>query len=129
MAKAVYTIAFDEKLDMVVMEWNDYATSREFREGTEFMLDLLIKHNCSRVLADIRDMTIIGLEDRTWMENDFLPRAIRQGFKYIAITTPTSYFNKVAVEDISYKIDKKKLTLHFCETLEQGKQWLQVLPK
>jgi len=129
MTKAVYTIFFDEKLDLVVMEWNDYATSREFREGTELMLDLLIKHNCSRVLADIQDMTIIGLEDKIWMENDFLPRAIRQGFKSIAIITPKAYFNKVAVEDISYKIDKKKLTLHFFDNLEEGKQWLQTLPK
>ena len=96
-----YNIYFDEKTDAVVMEWHGYATSIQFKEGTELMLNTLIRHNGSKVLADIRDMTLIGMEDQQWINEVFLPRATKFGFKAIAIIKPRSYFNKVAVETIS----------------------------
>lgn len=124
-AEDVYNIYFNPELNAVIMEWSGYATSGQFREGTELMLNTLIQNKCSKVLADIRHMTLIGMEDQKWMENNFLPRSIKFGFKKIAIITPTSYFNKIAVENISYKVDKEKLSIHIFDNLEQGTQWLK----
>ena len=120
-----YNIYFDKEIDAVVMEWHGYATSRQFKEGTELMLNTLIKHNCSKVFADIRDMTLIGMEDQQWINEVFLPRATKFGFKAIAIIKPHSYFNKIAVETISYKADKEKLTINFFDNVEEAKAWLK----
>ncbi len=120
-----YDIHFNETLNTVIMEWNGYATSGQFREGTELMLNPLIQSKCAKVLADVRNMTIIGMEDQQWMETNFLPRAIKFGFKKAAIITPISYFNKIAVENISYKVDKEKLWIHFFDSLEEGTEWLK----
>jgi len=120
----IYNIYFDKDLNAVVMKWNGYATSDQFREGTELMLNVLIQNNGSKVLADIRDMVLIGMDDQKWMESNFLPRAIKFGFKEIAIIKPTSYFNKVAVETISYKVDKEHLIINFFDSLEDGRKWL-----
>ncbi len=67
----IYNIYFDEQLGAVVMEWDGYATSGQFREGTELMLNLLIQHRTSKVLADVKDMIMIGKEDQEWMNTDF----------------------------------------------------------
>ena len=93
-----------------------YATSEQFREGTELMLNYLIQHKCSKVFANIRNIILRGMEDQKWLESDFLPRAIQFGFKEIAIVKPKSYFNKVAVESISYKVDKEKLSINFFDS-------------
>ena len=69
-----YRIHFDEAIGSVVMEWHGYATSSEFKEGTELMLNTLIRHNTFKVLADIRNMTIIAGEDQDWLHSAFLPR-------------------------------------------------------
>jgi hypothetical protein len=106
------------------MEWNGYATSKEFKQGTELMLNMLIKNNCSKVLADIKDMKIIAMEDQQWLNEEFLPRATTFGFKAIAIVKPLYYFNKVAVETISYKVDKEKLTMNFFDNTEEAREWL-----
>ena len=116
----VYDVFFDTEINSVVMEWNGYATSRQFREGTELMLNTLIKNNSYKVLADIKDMTLIGREDQEWLDTDFLPGAIKFGFKAIAIVKPDYYFNKVAVESISYKVDKEKLVINFFDNIEQA---------
>ncbi len=120
----VYNIYFNEEIDAVVMEWDGYATSKQFREGTELMLNMLIKHQASKVLADTKDMLIIGMEDQQWMDMEFLPRAIKFGFKAIALIKPDSYFNKVAIESISYKVDKEKLMINFFDSIEEAKLWL-----
>ena len=124
----IYNIYFDEAANFVVMEWDGYATSNQFREGTELMLNTLIKNNAAKVLADIKDMVLIGLEDQQWLESYFLPRAIKFGFKAIAIIRPENYFNKVAVESISFKIDQKKLKMNVFDSLEEAKLWLSTIP-
>ena len=120
-----YDVYFDKEINSVVMEWHGYATSRQFKEGTELMLNTLIKNNSSKVLADIRDMTLIGMEDQQWINDVFLPRATKFGFKAIAIIKPQSYFNKIAVETISYKVDKEKLTINFFDNIEEAREWLK----
>ena len=119
-----YDIYYDHEINSVVMNWHGYATSRQFKEGTELMLNTLIKHGGTKVLADIREMTLIGMEDQQWINDVFLPRATKFGFRAIAIIKPRSYFNKIAVETISYKVDKEKLTINFFDNLEKAREWL-----
>jgi ferredoxin-NADP reductase len=120
----IYDIYFDAAKGFVVMQWNGYATSAAFREGTEYMLQVLKEHRASKVLADIRDMVLIGMEDQHWLDTDFLPRATAAGFRAIAMIRPVHYFNKVAVETISYKVDKEKLAINFFEDRAEAEQWL-----
>ena len=120
-----YHIYFDQPINAVVMEWKGYATSDQFKEGTEYMLRTLYSNNASKVLADIKDMVIIGMEDQQWLDTNFLPRAMQAGFQAIAIVKPDYYFNKVAVESISYKISKDKLIINFFDNVSEAKEWLR----
>ncbi|HEX9979628.1 MAG TPA: STAS/SEC14 domain-containing protein [Flavobacterium sp.] len=122
-----YNIYFEHDLDAVVMEWHGYATSLEFREGTELMLNTLIKNDTFKVLADIKNMTIIAREDQEWLDTVFLPRATDFGFRVIAIVKPEHYFNKVAVESISYKVDKNKLSINFFDNVDNAREWLSLI--
>ena len=121
----VYTIYFDNEIDSVVMEWDGYATSAQFKEGTELMLNTLIQNHSFKVLADVKDMILIGMEDQEWLNTHFLPRAIKFGFKAIAIIKPDNYFNKIAVESVSYKVDKDKLAINFFDNITEAREWLQ----
>ncbi|HEX8269986.1 MAG TPA: STAS/SEC14 domain-containing protein [Flavobacterium sp.] len=123
----VYNIFYDRVIDAVIMEWRGYATSAEFKEGTELMLNILMKNATFKVLANIKDMTIIAKEDQEWLDADFLPRATEFGFKVLAIVKPDHYFNRVAVESISYKVDKNKLAIQFFNNLADAKSWLNLI--
>jgi hypothetical protein len=80
------------------MDWNGYAASAQFIEGTELMYNLMVEHKTPKVFANIKDMTLIGREDQNYVIYSFLPRAIQAGFRAIAIVKPVSYFNAVAIE-------------------------------
>jgi hypothetical protein len=120
----VYDIYYDQATGIVVMNWNGYATSEQFREGTETMLALLLANNAGKVLGNIKEMVIIGREDQLWLENIFLPRAIKFGFKAAAFVKPDHYFNKVAVEEFTHKVDPEKLAINFFDTAAEAKEWL-----
>lgn len=124
----VYNIYYEPAIDSVIMEWKGYATSQEFKEGTELMLKMLIKHNTFKVLAAVKDMTIIAREDQEWLDTDFLPRATERGFRVLAVVRPLSYFNKVAIESISYRVDKNKLAINFFNDESDAKEWLSLIP-
>lgn len=119
-----YYISFDAEANYVLMDWDGYATSNEFKEGTEYMLQLLKENNASKVLADIKDMTIIGREDQSYVQFDFLPRAIDAGFRAIAIVRPVSYFNAVAIETLSYRVMETVVQMRVFDDIEQARKWL-----
>src|SRR5690349_17119982 len=119
-----YHIFYDDTDGYVCMEWTGYATSSQFRQGTELMLEFVIKHRTGRVLADIKDMVLIGNEDQQWLLHNFLPRAIAAGFQLLCIVTPDNYFNKVAVETVSYRVDKDKLSINFFANLGDAKKMI-----
>lgn len=123
----VYKIYYHNDGKYVVMEWNGYATSQEFREGTEKMLQVLIENKADKVLGDIRDMVIIGQEDQKWLNDIFLPKAILSGFKAIALIQPIHYFNKVAVESVAFKVKKELLRINFFSEYKEAKAWLESL--
>jgi hypothetical protein len=91
------------------------------------MLNTLIKYNTFKVLADIKNMTIIATEDQDWLHSAFLPRATDFGFKVIAIVKPEQYFNQVAVENISNKADKNKLAINLFNNVENAREWLSLI--
>ena len=128
MESSSYKITYDAEANCVVMKWDGYSTSAEFRQGTETMLNMVIFHNTSYVLADIENMVLISQDDQQWLEREFLPRAINFGFGALAIIRPKSYFNKVAVESISYKINPQKLPIRFFNRVADAKEWLKSIP-
>ncbi len=124
-----YNVYFDTNINSVVLEWHGYSPSKEFREGVELMLNALIQNNSSKLLADIKEMKLIGLDDQLWINNDFLPRAIKSGFKTVAVIEPEDHFNKVAVASIVDKIDAEILNVKFFPDLEDAKTWLKSFDK
>jgi hypothetical protein len=125
MSLSGYQVFHDVNHNCVVMQWQGYFTSPEFRKGTEMMLDKLIESKVHNVLADVREMMLIGREDQHWLENNFIPRAVQSGFRAIAILRPQSYFNKVAIESVSFKVEHEKLRIAFFDSDEEALVWLK----
>ncbi|WP_040496435.1 hypothetical protein [Fulvivirga imtechensis] len=120
----IYQIQFDSQNQWVTMLWEGYVSSIDFREGTEMMLNLLIENRTSKVLANIKDMLLIDKEDQQWLQNYFLPRAMRFGFRTLAIVKPTSYFNLAAIEEISTGIREKEFKIELFDSVKDAQNWL-----
>lgn len=124
----VYRIFSAEGEGFITMEWTGYATSQQFREGTEKMLAELKTRKAGKVLGDIEQMVLIAKEDQDWLIHTFLPRALESGFKAIALIRPVHYFNKVAIETVLQNIPSHVLNVRMFDNKEDAKTWLTSLP-
>lgn len=122
-----YQIYYVQAGHYVRMDWDGYATSAQFKEGTELMLKTLKQHGATKVLADVKDMTIIGREDQNYVQFNFLPRAIDGGFRAIALIRPVSYFNAVAVETMSYRVKQTVVQMRIFDNEEDAIAWLDTI--
>lgn len=121
-----YKTYWDGANGWIVMDWDGYANSQQFIQGIENMYKLIKEHNASRALANLRDMTLIALQDQYYIYS-FLPRAIEAGFRAIAIVKPTSYFNAVAIETLQYRVNETVVQMRVFDDKELAKQWLMNL--
>ncbi|GAL83163.1 hypothetical protein MYP_389 [Sporocytophaga myxococcoides] len=124
--RPVYDIFYNPDLNVVVMNWYGYSTSRQLKSGSEKMLATLVEHKANKVLANIKDMILISTEDQNWIEHSFIPRSSEKGFKAIAIVKPTSYFNRVAIENIATKVENRDLVqIKIFDHEEEAIAWLK----
>lgn len=126
-SKKTYHIYYDAAEGFVRMEWDGYATRDEFREGTEYMLKVLVENKASKVLADVKDMTLIAKDDQNYVQYNFMPRAVERGFKAIALVKPDNYFNAIAIETISYRVKELQVQIRIFDDVDAAREWLRNL--
>ncbi len=79
------------------------------------------------MLADIKEMTLIGKDDQSYIQYNFLPRAIERGFRAIALVRPVNYFNAIAVESILPRAEALRIRMRVFDDLGEAKAWLRSL--
>lgn len=122
-----YQIYYNPVLASVVMEWQGYASSREFREGSEKMLTLLLENKASSVLADLTRMKLIALQDREWILQSFLPRLLAAGLRAIAFVRSHDYYNQLSIGTVVYEIEPSQLAVEYFYSVPEAESWLKSL--
>lgn len=120
-----FQVYYDPTFEGVVMKWKGYFTSEQFREGSERMFKCLKKYKVSKVLGLIKEMTLISNEDQKWLDSFFLPKAVEHGFGYCALLRPENYFNRVAIENVTYKVDDHRLQIRIFDSEDEAREWLK----
>lgn len=120
-----YSFAYDSNINSVIMILKGYFNSYMFRKVRENLLHLIVKHKVSTVLVDTIDMNLISTEDQKWLNEDFLPRAIKQGYKACAVVNSKYYFTRVSLQAIADKVDKSIFDLRFFDDKDSAMVWLK----
>jgi hypothetical protein len=118
------TVDYDAEVPCVIMTWRGYATTGEFRAANERVLAALAERKASRLLGDIKEFVLIGSDDQAWLSNDWIPRAVQAGLRKVALTSPTFYFNRVAVESVGQRLDPDALVLRHFDDRAAARAWL-----
>ena len=86
----ICSIGVDESVPCLRVSWKSYATSAQLRFILEHVLQMLKRHNLTRILGDDAAIPVIHSEDQVWIANNWFPRAIEAGWRVSANRTPTS---------------------------------------
>lgn len=124
-AEFVCTVGYDAEVPCVTMAMKGYATTPLFRGTNERVLQCLKESGAHSLLGDVTDFILIGAEDQIWLNENWIPRAMEAGLNRVALTQPTYYFNRVAVETVSQRARSERLTIGFFADLAAARRWLK----
>ena len=119
------TIHWDESLQAVWMEWKSYCEGADFRSALDAGLTLIRQKRTSRWLADLRLLGPVRQDDQQWANNDWFPRAVAGGVRFMALVSPRAAVARLSVKQIMSKVDEVNLiTAHF-DDIEAARAWLR----
>ena len=74
--EGVCTVTHDPEVPCVVMLWQGYATSAQFRAANERVLAVVKETKAQKLLGDVSRFVLIGSEDQAWLNQNWIPRAV-----------------------------------------------------
>jgi len=99
-------------------------TRKLFNAGYEKVL----KEGGSKWLSDNRNLKPWKQEDVAFINEDWLPRMLKAGWKYWAIIEPEDTMGNLSMKNFIDLYQEQGLELKFFHNLEDAKAWLESLP-
>ncbi len=128
--EGVAAIYWDAASQALCPEWKSFSVSdKEVKNVLENLLIFIAQKNCDRQIINT-GKTLGGFSEeiQEWLGNDWIPRAVKAGMKYVATVTPKNamaqlsndYWQEVST-DIGFVTIN--VTSH-----EDGQEWLKKFP-
>jgi hypothetical protein len=122
----ICSVEVDASVPCVAVIWKRYATSLQLRFVHENILTLLETHDLHAVLGDDTALPIILAEDRRWIADDWMPRAIASGLLAAASVKPSASWGQAAVSSVQGILAQHMETGSF-DDRETARRWLQAV--
>ncbi len=117
------TVFFEPTLDAVVVEWQPDQES--FSPVLEYMLQLMQRHRTGKILAKVTSLTLSESPQLDWFKHDWLPRALRAGYKAYAAVGPVSLLSELIVSSTASQVHGHGVKVSFFKTLPEAQEWLR----
>lgn len=106
--------------------WDGVNTIRAALEGG---LELIERHGATRWIADTREMAVMPAEAQRYAADDWWPRALDAGFRWLAILLPKSSMAKLAIdESTAPSAQNPDSETRYFASVEAAKEWLRCMP-
>jgi hypothetical protein len=122
----ICSITVDENARCIVIVWKQYATQVQLRFIHESLLRMIRAHGVCKILGDDTALPTVPSEDQEWIAQNWMPRAIGSGLRFIANKPPESYFGKLSIRSIQAQAPPSLVFRSF-EQLHEAEEWLHAV--
>ena len=120
----VATVRWDEPSKTVVVEWDGWANSAEFKGLLDAEVKALRDHGGSRLLADCRRQRVLNPADQDRANEEWVPRVLEAGLRRFAVVLPVSEMAATHLRDRLGKVPKTAMRIDYFTTVEDAREWL-----
>jgi hypothetical protein len=119
-------IYYNQELEVVQTRWKGiYVSGNEFRKILDEIINALAVKKVSTIIADARNMKVIGEADRQWIIDDWYPRALEAGFRCQALVVTKDTFNEQAIKLIVMKYNDDDVKTRYFTAPEDAEAWVK----
>lgn len=119
----VCSVTLDHAAHLVLVRWRQYATHAQLCFVHESILQLVAKHRICKLLGDDTALPLVPSEDQSWIVENWMPRAIAAGLRFIANKTPNAYFGKLSIDAIR-TMTPQGLEFRSFRSVTDARRWL-----
>jgi hypothetical protein len=103
--------------------------SESFRALLTAGAEVLERERAQKWLSDDTKNLVVRDHDAAWARQVWLPRVLRQGFKYWAIVLPTAAIGKLNMRRFAAEYSKLGLVVHAVDNPQAAFDWLRSPPQ
>jgi hypothetical protein len=119
-----HAVFFEPTLDAVVVEWHP-ENIESFSPIMESILQLMQLHRTGKILAKVTTLALAEGRQLDWFKQDWLPRAIRAGYKAYAAVGPVPLLSDLIISPTANQVQEKGVKVSFFKTLPEAQEWLR----
>lgn len=122
------SIRWDGIHNHVFSEWRAFANSTELRTSLLKGIRAIREHSATAYVSDARKVRVIIHDDQKWIQEIWMPLAIRAGLRRIAFVTAATGLGKLTIEDVSVLVDEHGLQSRTFDSMAAARQWVAEVP-
>ncbi|MGD1842657.1 MAG: hypothetical protein ACFB0B_17440 [Thermonemataceae bacterium] len=103
---ATIKAAVDAEAIMII--WKGFAKGDTYRSILKTALEAAQQHQLKNWISDLTEAKVVSPEDKTWVEETFIPEGLQAGIKKAIFIVPKDIFSKAYVEQITLKLEEEK---------------------
>ncbi|WP_333819197.1 hypothetical protein [Ohtaekwangia sp.] len=122
-------VEYDASIPCIVLTVSGFMTSEQFRfllnKGLEHYITKKKDHDKLLWVADTRKHAVHSDEDMRWVADDWNPRALAAGLRYMAFVLPENVFGDLTLKKYAQHTEKRNddLVMEMFGDLQAAKAW------
>lgn len=120
---AVY---FEPAIYAVVIEWQQ-VDKESFYSVLEYVLQLMRQYKTGKILAKVVNWSSESSKHSNWFEHNWLPRALRVGYKAYAAVGPVHLLSELIISSAATQVQGQGVKVSFFKSLTDAQEWLRTI--
>lgn len=119
-------INHDKNTNAIITIWKRPSTSEDFRSVFSIVLEKVKEHRAEGFVGDICQLGLVGIEDRSWLQNEIIPKAFAAGLRKLATVASNDVFSRFYVEQIQNGefASANKMEFRYFDDLTSAQRWI-----
>jgi hypothetical protein len=118
------SVHWDREHGCIHAEFKGFTDSLEFRAGTMKILEAVRTHRARGLLSDNRGLEGVGPVDQLWLNDTWMPEAVKAGIRRIAVVLAHHGTGKIASVDIIGRFGKTEFVTRTFDSLPAALTWV-----
>ncbi len=119
-------LIWDRECRALISQWRGGFEDRNLKEGLQAALDAFIRYRpYAQWIGDTTDIGVIGNKEQAWIDEEWFPKFLATGVKYMAVVQPESAVARLSVRLIVSRIPGTQLTVYNCASLDEARKWMK----
>lgn len=116
------SVVFDSASKTVTGTFKGFLETSQHQEIGNSILKEASDHASSKLIIDTSEIGVIRKETQKWIEEDWFPRAIKMGIKYMAFLVSKDALGKMSTQSVNQKAGP--IEIQYVDSMLAAKKWI-----